>query len=238
VRREFIARGVPEAAATKCLELFEVRQDEQPASALDRLSVQVGADPSIVALRGVVSAIGQTPAASRIRIDASLARGLSYYTGAILEIAVADLPGSLGGGGRYDGLVGMFLGRDVPACGFSLGLERILVVMQERNMFPADVARGAVDILVTVWDAESAPDAVALAADLRKSGLRAEVYPEPDKLGKQFKYASSRQVPFVAIEGGDERARGEVAIKDMRSGEQIAVKRAEAAGFVSARVNG
>jgi histidyl-tRNA synthetase len=178
------------------------------------------------------------PAHGRIRVDPSLARGLSYYTGAILEITVPDLAGSLGGGGRYDGLVGMFLGRDVPACGFSLGLERILVVMQERNMFPADVARGAVDIMVTVWDTASAGAALALAAELRTSGLRVEVYPEPDKLGKQFKYASSRQVPFVAIEGGDERARGEIAIKDMRSGEQTAVKRTEAAAFVSARVNG
>ena len=75
-----------------------------------------------------------------LRIDPSLARGLSYYTGAIMEVAVPDLAGSLGGGGRYDNLVGMFLGRDVPACGFSLGLERILVVMTERDMFPPSLA--------------------------------------------------------------------------------------------------
>ncbi len=75
-------------------------------------------------------------ARSHIRLDKSLARGLSYYTGAIMEISVNDLPGSLGAGGRYDNLIGMFLGSDVPACGFSLGLERILVVMQERGMFP------------------------------------------------------------------------------------------------------
>ena len=81
-----------------------------------------------------------TQRTGRIRIDPSLARGLSYYTGAIMEIAVPDLAGSLGGGGRYDNLVGMFLGRDVPACGFSLGLERIIVVMTERDMFPAKVS--------------------------------------------------------------------------------------------------
>ena len=74
--------------------------------------------------------------ASKIEIDPTLARGLSYYTGAIMEINVKDLPGSLGGGGRYDNLVGMFFGQDVPACGFSLGLERIIVVMTEREMFP------------------------------------------------------------------------------------------------------
>ena len=73
----------------------------------------------------------------RLKIDPTLARGLSYYTGAIMEINVKDLAGSLGGGGRYDNLVGMFLGQDIPACGFSLGLERILVVMSEREMFPS-----------------------------------------------------------------------------------------------------
>ena len=143
---------------------------------------------------------------------------------------------SLGGGGRYDNLIGMFLGRDVPACGFSLGLERIIVVMTERNMFPETVARGGVDILVTIWNEESRADALALAGELRQAGLRADVYPEADKLGKQFKYAAGRHVPFVAIVGDDERARGEVAIKDMRSGEQVSVPRADAGAAVGRRV--
>ena len=159
----------------------------------------------------------QTPAARPIRFDPSLARGLSYYTGAIMEVAVPDLAGSLGGGGRYDNLVGMFLGRDVPACGFSLGLERIIVVMTERKMFPDSDRAGAVDVMVTLWNDESRADALALAADLRRGGLRVEVYPEADKLGKQFKYASSRKVAFVAIVGDDERGRGEVTMKDLRS---------------------
>ena len=90
-------------------------------------------------LRAVIAGAASTSAGAHLRLDPSLARGLSYYTGAIFEIAVADLAGSLGGGGRYDNLVGMFLGQAVPACGFSLGLERILVVMTERGMFPADV---------------------------------------------------------------------------------------------------
>ena len=153
-----------------------------------------------------------------------------------MEIAVADLPGSLGGGGRYDGLIGMFLGREVPACGFSLGLERLLVVMSERDMFPPDVAHGAVDIMVTVWNEGTIARAVARAADLRRRGLRVEVYPEPDKLGKQFKYASSRHVSFVVIEGDDERAAGVVAIKDLRSGEQTSVAADQAADFVRQRL--
>jgi len=154
-----------------------------------------------------------------------------------MEVAVPDLAGSLGGGGRYDNLIGMFLGRDVPACGFSLGLERILVVMSERAMFPAAIARGPVDIVVTAWPDAPLDQAVSLASALRDAGLRVEIYPEPDKLGKQFKYASSRNVPFVAVEGDDERAAGSVAIKDLRSGEQTSVQRNQAAQFVRQRLS-
>jgi histidyl-tRNA synthetase len=154
-----------------------------------------------------------------------------------MEVAVPDLAGSLGGGGRYDHLVGMFLGRDVPACGFSLGLERIIVVMTERHMFPAAVAGGPVDVMVTIWSPASRADALNLASQLRAVGLRVDVYPEADKLGRQFKYAAARGVPLVAIIGDDERARGEVAIKDMRSGEQSTTPRREAAQFVARALN-
>jgi histidyl-tRNA synthetase len=172
------------------------------------------------------------PAAGRVRLDPSLARGLSYYTGAIMEIAVPDLAGSLGGGGRYDNLIGMFLGRDVPACGFSLGLERIIVVMTERGMFPEAVACGAADAMVALWNDESRADALALAGELRRGGLRVEVYPDADKPGKQFKYASVRQFPFVALVGDDERAQGTVAVKNMTTGAQETVRRADAAQHI------
>ena len=92
-----------------------------------------------------------TPAKGHVKFTPRLARGLSYYTGAIMEIAVEGI-GSLGGGGRYDGLIGMFCGEQIPACGFSLGLERILVVMGERDMFPPDVQAAGPDVLVTIFD--------------------------------------------------------------------------------------
>jgi histidyl-tRNA synthetase len=177
-----------------------------------------------------------TPAAGKVVFDRFLARGLSYYTGAIMEITVPDLAGSLGGGGRYDNLVGMFLGRDVPACGFSLGLERVIVVMTERKMFPESVAGGAVDVMVSLWNEEARGDALALAGALRGGGLNVDVYPEADKLGKQFKYASSRHVAFVAVVGDDERTNGTVSVKDLRSGGQEIVPRAEAAAYIAARV--
>jgi histidyl-tRNA synthetase len=185
------------------------------------------AQAAIADLEQIFGLARVTSAGSHLRFDATLARGLSYYTGTIMEIAVPDLAGSLGGGGRYDGLIGMFSGENIPACGFSLGLERILVVMGERGMFPAGVDAGGADVLVTLFEGEDPSEALQLAGELRQAGLRVEVYPEPDKLGKQFKYASAAAIARVAVLGADERARGVVTIKDMRSGEQQAIPRAE-----------
>lgn len=162
-----------------------------------------------------------------VQIDPSLARGLSYYTGAIMEISVKDLAGSLGGGGRYDNLVGMFAGQDIPACGFSLGLERILVVMNEREMFPVNLSGSSADVMVAIWNEDFMAESVQLAQELRAGGLRVDLYPEADKLAKQFKFASARGLAFVAVIGDEERARGEVALKDLRTGIQQTLKRAE-----------
>ena len=99
-------------------------------------------------------------------------------------------------------------------------------------MFPPSVAGGAVDVMVTIWSEETRADAIALASELRRAGLCVDVYPEADKLGKQFKYASSRSVPLVAVVGDDERSRGEVAVKDLRTGEQQSVPRADAPAYL------
>ena len=161
----------------------------------------------------------------RIEIDPSLRAGCRITRARSWRSTLSDLPGSLGGGGRYDNLVGMFLGTDVPACGFSLGLERIIVVMTERRMFPEALASSPADVMVSVWNEAALGESVALAHGLRGQGLRVDLYPEADKIGKQFKYASARGIPFVAVLGDDELARGEVALKDLRSGEQRTVKR-------------
>ncbi|HVC20796.1 MAG TPA: histidine--tRNA ligase [Vicinamibacterales bacterium] len=242
VRGEFAARGIDLEAFERLLPLFGARPAAAGGDAgLSALRTFVAAhEAGVAALDNVATIVRLTqggPAGRHVRVDPSLARGLSYYTGAIMEIQVPDLAGSLGGGGRYDNLVGMFLGRDLPACGFSLGLERILVVMGERGMFPPDVAAAAAcDLLVTIWNQDAMGDALALAGEFRQAGLRVEVYPEADKLGKQLKYASSRQVPFVAVVGDDERAQGTVSLKDLRSGAQQAVPRAGAPAFVQAAI--
>jgi histidyl-tRNA synthetase len=160
-----------------------------------------------------------------VKVEPSLVRGLSYYTGTIMEINVPDLAGSLGGGGRYDGLIGMFGKEQIPACGFSLGLERILVVMDERNMFPAEVAATSADVMVTIWNEESIGESLKLANELRSQGLRVVVYPEADKLGKQIKYADTINVPWVCVLGDSEIAENKVTLKNMASGEQKTMTR-------------
>jgi histidyl-tRNA synthetase len=99
--------------------------------------------------------------------------------------------------------------------------------MGERNMFPAEVQRASADVLLTVFDASSIPETLRLAGELRRAGMRVEVYPEPDKLGKQMKYAASRTIPTAAILGGDEIARGQVTLKNLQSGTQESVPRGE-----------
>jgi histidyl-tRNA synthetase len=263
VEQEFTTRGIDPASATRLLDLFErlvpaaaadadsaaeAAEAGSPAEAssdvntraLAQLADFIGADDAsghagLADLRTIIDYAAATPARGRITIDPSLARGLSYYTGAIMEIAVPDLAGSLGGGGRYDNLVGMFLdqkGQDIPACGFSLGLERIIVVMTERGMFPAGIEAAPAQVMVTLWNAARVADSLALANELRAAGLQVDLYPEPDKVGKQFKYASTRGIPKVAILGDDEVARGEVALKDMVTGEQRTVPRADVAAAI------
>lgn len=251
VARELEDRGVHESAAMTLLELFATvaqaatTAERDPAGfnreVLARASGLVlgheqGTNATIQ-LREILALAGDGGLGRRLRLDPSLARGLSYYTGAIFEMTVPDLAGSLAGGGRYDELVGMFLGINVPACGISLGLERILVVMAERGMFPASLPTTSADVMVTIWNADGAPDAVTLAAELRAGGLRVDVYPEADKIGKQFKYADSRGIRFVAIVGDEEAARGEVAVKNLATGEQTRVVRSAAAEHIKSQVN-
>lgn len=257
VAKEFEARGIGDEAGLKLLRFFaDLKSLDKPAEIVaegDGAKARAALNEAI--LGRLVEFVGRHEAGARgceelretlryasslggaegaIKLDPSLARGLSYYTGAIMEISVPDLAGSLGGGGRYDNLVGMFSGKDIPACGFSLGLERIIVVMSEREMFPKELVTTNADVFVTVWDEASFASSLEIASALRSEGLRVELYPEADKLGKQFKYAAARSVPFVVVQGPDERERGEVAVKDMRTGEQQSVEVERAGATVRA----
>jgi histidyl-tRNA synthetase len=230
---DLAGRGIEPMAAKRLLASFATRGPGALAALEGMLAGHDAGSAAIRELEQIVQLAASTPAAAHLQVDPSLARGLSYYTGAIMEIAVEGI-GSLGGGGRYDNLVGMFLGRDVPACGFSLGLERIIVVMTERKMFPAPVARGAVDAVVTFLDDQSRDEALRFASALRARTLRVDVFPEASrKFDKPLKYASARGARAIAIVGENERARGEISIRNLDTREQQAVPRADAADAVS-----
>jgi histidyl-tRNA synthetase len=240
VKAELVRRGVSEDAAAAALAAFAFDASAGNGAGDARLATLLAGHGSGVAglqnLRQILSHSTVTSAGRHVRLDPSLARGLSYYTGAIFEVAVPDLAGSLGGGGRYDNLVGMFSAQSVPACGFSLGLERILVVMGERAMFPPEVGASGPDVLVTLWNDQTAGESLALARDLRSAGLRVEVYPEADKIGKQLKYASARGARFVTIMGDDERAKGAANVKQLATGDQQTIPLSELSAWLRARL--
>ncbi len=237
VASELATRGIADDAAAMLLNIFE--QTEKIVAEGKEVNRTIVSNLINIVSNEVLTDIGSIlnlAAGCPVQLDPSLARGLSYYTGAIMEINVPDLAGSLGGGGRYDGLIGMFGKEQIPACGFSLGLERILVVMDERGMFPPDIAESTpADVMVTIWNDKTIGESLKLANELRSAGLRVTIYPEADKLGKQIKYADSVKVPFVCVLGESEIAAGKVTIKEMASGEQEMIDRPEVGGKLKSR---
>jgi histidyl-tRNA synthetase len=219
VANELAARGVERAPGEKLLSVFAGAPAISDVESF--IGPHEGGRAAVANLRAIFELAAGTGAEGRLRFDPSIARGLSYYTGAIMEINVPHFAASLGGGGRYDNLVGMFSGDTIPACGFSLGLERLLVLMAEHNMFPRELPMNPADVMVAAFDEGGMPHAMALAARLRQRNLRVFVYPEPDKIGKQIKYAESRGIPCVAILGENEIQRGEVTIKHLASRQQV-----------------
>ena len=258
VKQEFLRRGIDDPDSLKMLEGESVRLElaervTQATSDFDkafepakynaivfsRLKDEIsGNEKAEKGLQELEAIKDSLPKRFRphFKIDPTLARGLSYYTGTIMEINVPDLAGSLGGGGRYDALIGMFGKQQIPACGFSLGLERILVVMEERGMFPPQIAESCpADVMITIMqedDIGGIPESLKLAAELRSAGLRVTVYPEADKLGKQFKYADSIRVPWVCVLGETESATGKVTVKNLVTGVSGQVDRSEVAAYV------
>ena len=226
---ELEQRGIAPEAGKALLDLMSTSEDGDNGGVLARLR-GADLDPAGVGaldvLEELLGLVAHTPAAGTLRLSPDLARGLSYYTGPIFEIAVPDLAGSLGGGGRYDDLVGMFGKQQVPAVGFSLGLERILVVMEERGMFP-DLSTGP-EIMLCWMDVDLG-QVLGVAKDLRAGGLRVETFPESTKkLGKQLQYADAVGATYAVIVGSRELERGEVTIKHLESGDQQTVPTAEA----------
>ncbi len=180
-------------------------------------------------IRNLVRTNGYTP--DQIRIDLSVVRGLEYYTGPVYEAELTFETkdekgnpvrfGSVGGGGRYDGLVARFRGEPVPATGFSIGVSRLLAALQTLGKVGSENDFGPV--VVTVFDRDRVNDYQRMVKELRDAGIRAELYlGNPKNLGNQLKYADRRNAPCVVIQGGDEKAKGEVQVKDLVEGAKAA----------------
>jgi histidyl-tRNA synthetase len=239
VREELLKSGVAAGAAERILEMALL--EGAPADVLEELSGRLAGDERAQAALENLRAIIEYLPALGVPQDAysvapRLARGLSYYTGAVFETVIETPPiGSLLGGGRYDELIGAFAGRPIPTVGLAFGLERLYDVMTELGMGPG--ARTVAEVFVTIFDDERAAESLRLAHDLRQAGFKVETALDvAEKLGKQLKYADRKGFRFALMVGPDEQARGEVVVRDLRSGEQRSVARAEVAEALRAEL--
>jgi histidyl-tRNA synthetase len=164
---------------------------------------------------------------TEIELDLRLARGLNYYTGAILEVKALDTEmGSITGGGRYDNLTGVFGLPNVSGVGISFGADRIFDVLNSLDLYPAEALKTTQVLFTNFGDTECAY-CLPLVKAVREAGISAEIYPEASKMKKQMGYADARKIPFVAIAGETEIATNSITLKNMTTGEQQIVPTAE-----------
>ena len=217
VRTELAGRGIAVEAIDAIQHMLEVPDQValRPLFAGSPTGLQ-GLDE----LEQVLLFLKNTPLHNTLQVDITLARGLSYYTGCIFEVSALDIPmGSIGGGGRYADLTGVFGVPNLSGVGISFGADRIYDVMDELGLFPEALGLG-VQILLAAFDEPTHAYAFECATRLRAAGLAVELYPEPGKLKKQFEYAAKRKVSFVAIVGQTEMETGKLTLKNQETGEQ------------------
>lgn len=222
VRKELLGREISEASVDR-IEAFLGVSDLSELEPMLAES-EVGS-LGVQELKTVYEFLETYEFTNELRFDITLARGLSYYTGGIFEV-IADPQaypelrmGSIGGGGRYDDLTGIFGLKNVSGVGVSFGAERIYDVMEELELFPEE-SMGALQLLFVTFDDAAHRYAFRWLNKVRAAGYRADLYPEPVKLGKQMKYADALKVKMVAIVGSEEMAKQQVALKNMVTGDQ------------------
>lgn len=235
VNEELAERGLSAEAIAKLQPILylEGSNEEKLTKLKDILRESETGLKGVEELEKVLSLTPQTPSpvgegeSFQIELDLCLARGLNYYTGAIFEVKALDVQmGSITGGGRYDNLTGIFGMPGVSGVGISFGADRIYDVLAELDLYPKEMLEGTQVLFATFGEAELGY-ALGWAKQLRQAGLRVEVYPEATKMKKQMGYADAKQIPYVAIVGGDEMAENVVMLKNMLSGEQKKVTLSE-----------
>ena len=223
VLKEMRAKGIPEKAIDKLKPLFSVAgSNEEILDALtEMLSDSQEGSKGLEELRFVMQQIDQLGLeASNLVFDLTLARGLNYYTGAIFEVEADQVQmGSIGGGGRYDDLTGIFGLKNISGVGISFGLDRIYLVMEELGLFSTAPKLGPEVLFINFGNTEAAYGLKALQS-LRKAGIRSEMYPSSAKLKKQLNYADKKKIPFVVMAGEEEMNRNDFKLKNMISGSQ------------------
>ncbi|MGH2514748.1 MAG: ATP phosphoribosyltransferase regulatory subunit, partial [Ktedonobacterales bacterium] len=232
VRGELMKAGLSDASTAKLLDILSVSGAPREVVAAVRplLGESAQGAEALRELDEVFAALAMMGVpAERFAFELSLVRGLSYYTGTIYETVLTDSTlGSLGGGGRYDRLIGMFTGQDRPCVGISFGVERIFDALDEKGLLVGE-ASTTTQALVTLFAPETVAASLAVARALREAGVNVEVYTEPKELRAQLTFANKKGIPLAVILGPDEAARDEVVLRDLRSGAQETVARSEAA---------
>lgn len=237
VKNELVERGLPADAVARMMELI---QSKQPGLAnLELIEDLMGqlpkAQEGVEELREIAGYLQDGGVAPEFYdFDFTMVRGLGYYTGPIFETVITEPNlGSVTGGGRYDDLIGLFRKNSLPTVGTSLGIERIIDLMELLNLYPAHLGGTVVQVLVSVFNGDLRASSARLAAGLREADVRTELYMDDKALGKQFQYADKKGIPLVAIIGPDEAAGGLVKLKRLADGEEVTVEQAVAAKKVA-----
>jgi len=229
--------GLASAAIDAVFEFLALNRGTDSAALVTRLAPLVTGheegERGLEELRQLLGLAAAMGLSDRVEVDLSIARGLDYYTGTIYETFLRgrEAGGSVMSGGRYDTLIGMFRKVPVPAVGISLGIDRLFNTLLDLGL--VRTTRATARVLVAVFDEKTSCEAAGLAAMLRASGIPAELYPAPDKLKKQFRYADRKGIPCVALAGPDEIAQGQVKVKRLEAGQEDTVSRDELAAFLS-----
>ncbi|CAM4352406.1 histidine--tRNA ligase [Zobellia roscoffensis] len=236
VKKEMAERGLTPEAIAKVEPLFSLSGSnlEQLEALKELLKDSETGSKGVEELTFIVSTIEEMGLQSaNLSIDVTLARGLNYYTGAIFEVAAPEgvKMGSIGGGGRYDDLTGIFGLKDVSGVGISFGLDRIYLVLEELGLFPESIDQ-SLEVLCLNFGDQEALAALKLVSKLRKNQVKADVYPSNVKIQKQFKYANNRKVPYVILIGEQELENNSFVVKNMAEGSQEEYNLNEVEAFV------
>lgn len=227
VKKEMLEKGISQSAIQKLRPLFSFKgsNEEKLQSLSALLQTSETGKKGIEEVEFVIENAQKLGLqVAHLELDVTLARGLDYYTGAIFEVSAPEgvQMGSIGGGGRYDDLTGVFGLKGVSGVGISFGLDRIYLVLEELGLFPKTVEENTKVLFINFGDSESLY-AMQAISKLRTKGIPSELYPDAAKMGKQMTYADKRNIPFVVLTGESEMSSNSYTIKNMRTGEQESV---------------